>query len=359
MNRRRELLSAVGKSIVVAFAAAGCGSNHTTNGGAPSGTGTVISNNQPSDSGPCTSTVHSSADCNAPVAPGDMKDCMLGQREYLLYAPKNLDTCNAVPLVIDAHGATETAPQQLYGMPPFCAMSNCWNGPGSGWRLEAEEPQGGFLLVTPQGLNNMWSQGTDPDFMVQLVAQIKTVANIDPKKIYITGISNGAALSYWTACSHPDLFIGLSPNSGGTLGASVCKTLSRPLIDIQFDDKPDFAFSDSQSSVTGMAMADNCKEGPKDWKTIDSTTTDKVCLLNPDDNSTTLVACNTIMPPIQPTTCQIWDQCDSGVEVVFCQVSPGTKHGPSNAAVDGHIIYENNTNLNNASVAWSFFRSHW
>jgi poly(3-hydroxybutyrate) depolymerase len=325
----------------------------------PSGSGGQDAAGQAADSAACTKAVPS-ADCNAPIAPGDMKDCMLGQREYLIYAPKNFDSCNPVPLVIDAHGATETAPQQLYGMPPFCAgAGTCWNGPGSGWRLEAEEPEGGFLLVTPQGISNRWSQGTDPDFMMQLVTQVETVANIDPKKIYITGISNGAALSYWTACAHPDVFTGLSPNSGGTLGASVCSTLSKPLSDIQFDDKPDFAFNDSQSSVTALAMADHCKEGPKDWKTIDSTTTDKLCLLNPDDNATKLVPCNSIMPAVEPTTCQIWDQCDGNVQVVFCQVAAGTMHGASNAAVDGHIIYENNTNLNTASVAWRFLRSFW
>jgi hypothetical protein len=37
----------------------------------------------------------------------------------------------------------------------------------------------------------------------------------------------------------------------------------------------------------------------------------------------------------------------------------GTLHGPSNAAIDGHIIYENNTHLNTPSVAWRFFKSFW
>jgi poly(3-hydroxybutyrate) depolymerase len=347
---------------VILAATGGCGSgaNASPRGGAPTmGVASGQDSGSQANSTACTKAAPS-ADCNTRVAPGDMKDCMLGQREYLIYAPKNLDPCNPVPLVIDGHGASETAPQQLEGMPPFCAgAGTCWQGPGSGWRLESEEPEGGFVLVTPQGIGNRWSQGTDPDFMMQLVTQIETVANIDPKKVYITGISNGAALSYWTACAHPDVFAGLSPNSGGTLGASVCGMLSKPIIDIQFDDKPDFAFSDSQSSVTALAAADNCKEGPKDWKTIDSTTTDKVCLLNPDDNATKLVACDTIMPPVQPTTCRIWDQCDGNVQVVFCQVAAGTLHGASNAALDGHIIYENSTNLNTPSVAWRFFRSFW
>ena len=130
-------------------------------------------------------------------------------------------------------------------------------------------------------------------FMVQIVGAIEKVAMIDPKRVYMTGISNGAELSYATGCMNPDVFSGISPNSGGTLGGTECNTLSKPLADIQFDDTPDFAFSDSQSSVTNLAKVDNCKSGPTAWKTFDSTTTDPVCLKNPDDNATTLVPCNT------------------------------------------------------------------
>lgn len=312
------------------------------------------------EAGPaCTKVVTSSTDCSAPLAPGDYKTCTLGSRQYLLYAPKNLDVCEPTALVIDAHGATQTAPSQLLGMPPFCTgPTTCWNGPGSGWRLEAEAPGGGFVLVTPASATsaNTWDTTSDPAFMVQIVTAVEKVAMIDPKRVYMTGISNGAELSYATGCMSPDVFSGISPNSGGTLGGTECNTLSKPLADIQFDDMPDFAFSDSQSSVTNLAKVDNCKSGPTAWKTFDSTTTDPVCLKNPDDNATTLVPCNTITPAVQPTTCQLWDQCDGGVRVVFCTVAAGTLHGQANAAIDGHIIYENSTNLNTPSVAWRFFK---
>jgi poly(3-hydroxybutyrate) depolymerase len=307
----------------------------------------------------CTKVVTSSMDCSAPLAPGDYKTCTLGSRQYLLYAPKNLNVCEPTALVIDAHGATQTAPSQLLGMPPFCTgATTCWNGPGSGWRLEAEAPGGGFVLVTPVSATsaNTWDTTSDPMFMAQIVGAIEKVAMIDPKRVYMTGISNGAQLSYATGCMNPGVFAGISPNSGGTLGGTECNTLSKPLADIQFDDTPDFAFSDSQSSVTNLAKVDNCMSGPTAWKTFDSTTTDPVCLKNPDDNATTIVPCNTITPAVMPTTCQIWTQCDGGVRVVFCTVAAGTLHGAANAAIDGHIIYENSTNLNTPSVAWRFFK---
>jgi polyhydroxybutyrate depolymerase len=331
------------------------GTNGAGDGGAP---GHADAGRPSSDAGaPCTKVVTPSMDCSAPLAPGDSKTCMLGSRQYLLYAPKNLNVCEPTALVIDAHGATQTAPSQLLGKPAFCTGTTCWNGPGSGWRLEAEAPGGGFVLVTPSSATsgNTWDTTSDPMFMVQIVGAIKQVANIDPKRVYMTGISNGAELSYATGCMSPDVFSGISPNSGGVLGGSECNTLSKPLNDIQFDDMPDFAFSDSQSSVTNLAKVDTCMSGPTAWKTFDSTTTDPVCLKNPDDNATTLVPCNTITPAVKPTTCQIWNMCAGGVRVVFCTVAAGTLHGSANAAIDGHIIYENSTNLNTPSVAWRFF----
>ena len=312
----------------------------------------------PEASTACTKVITPSMDCAMPLAPGDSKSCMSGTRQYYLYAPKNLNVCQPTALIIDAHGATQTAQSQFLGKPAFCTGATCWNGPGSGWRLEADTPGGGFVLVTPssQTAANTWDTTTDPMFMAQLVTEVSKVANIDPKRVYITGISNGGQLSYATGCQNSTIFSGISPNSGGTLGGTFCNMLAKPLNDIQFDDMPDFAFSDSQSSVTNLAKVDNCKNGPKAWKTFDSTTTDPVCLLNPDDNATTIVPCNSITPAVQPTTCQLWDQCDGGVRVVFCIVAAGTLHGPANASIDGHIIYENNTHLNTPSVAWRFFQ---
>ena len=63
--------------------------------------------------------------------------------------------------------------------------------------------------------------------------------------------------------------------------------------------------------------------------------------------------------PPKPTTCQIWDQCDEGTQVVFCKVAPGTAHGTANATLDAHVLYENASHLNTPSVAWRFFKSLW
>src|SRR5262249_15280595 len=112
----------------------------------------------------CTKGGGPSKDRAAPLAPRGSQTCMPRARQGLLSAPKNLNVCEPTALVIDAHGATQSAPSQLLGKPAFCTGSTCWNGPGSGWRLEAEAPGGGFVLVTPASATsgNTWDTTSDP-----------------------------------------------------------------------------------------------------------------------------------------------------------------------------------------------------
>jgi poly(3-hydroxybutyrate) depolymerase len=302
---------------------------------------------------PCDMTVPSSMDCTAKLAPGDERTCMLGTRKYIVYAGKSLNLCKPTSLIIDAHGASETAEQQA-GEMQFCAGATCWHGLGSGWKAEADTPDGGFVVVFPQGINNMWQQ-SDADFMTSLVTEVQKIATIDPKHVYISGISNGGFLTYWTGCPHSDVFHGMAPNAGG----ASCTTLKAPIPVIQFDDDPDFALQSSVQAVQSVVKLNNCKGQESPWITVDKNYPEAVCRSMKEDTKATLVPCTQVQAMIEPTTCTQWDQCDGGVKVVMCKVAANTEHGAANASLDGHIIYENNTILNTPSLAWRFFKQFW
>ena len=57
----------------------------------------------------CSTVIPPSMDCKAKLAPGDERTCMLGSRKYIVHAGKTMNPCKPVALVLDAHGATETA----------------------------------------------------------------------------------------------------------------------------------------------------------------------------------------------------------------------------------------------------------
>jgi poly(3-hydroxybutyrate) depolymerase len=303
----------------------------------------------------CNVTIPPSMKCGDKLAPGDERTCTIGDRKYIVHAGKTMNPCKPVALVIDAHGATETMTQQL-GKEKFCSGANlCWNGLGSGWAAESDTPGGGFIAVFPQGKSNRWT-ASDASFMVDIVSEIKKVADVDPEKVYISGISNGGFLTFQTGCPHSDIFKGMAPVAGG----STCRSTKKPIPVISFDAKPDFAYDGNLAATTAMAQLNKCKSGPKPWKTIDATTTEAVCRTAKQDTKAQLVPCSQVTSAkVAPTTCKVWDDCEDGVKVVFCDVAPNTEHGSRNAAVDAHILYENNTILNLPSVAWRFFKEFW
>jgi poly(3-hydroxybutyrate) depolymerase len=330
------------------------GSAGQPSAGSAAGSGTAGSAGGDSNEPACTTTIPSSMDCAAKLAPGDERTCMLGARKYIVHAGKSMSPCKPVALVIDAHGATETAIQQL-GKEKFCSGSICWDGLGSGWAAESDTPDGGFIAVFPQGNNNMWA-ASDADFMVQLVDEMKKLADIDPKKVYISGISNGGFLTYQTGCPHSDVFHGMAPNSGG----ANCTAIKQPIPLIAFDAMADFAYSSNVNAEATVVKLNNCKGDAKPWLTIDSMYDEPVCRTAKEDKTATLVPCSKVTSAmIKPTTCKIWDDCDGGVKVAFCEVAPNTEHGASNASTDAHILYENDSLLNTPSVAWRFFKMFW
>jgi polyhydroxybutyrate depolymerase len=78
-----------------------------------------------------------------------------------------------------------------------------------------------FGLVFPDGLNRAWAdlrpdanralrappKGTDDvAFIVKLIEKYIADGSADPKRIYITGVSNGGAMTMTLACARADLF---------------------------------------------------------------------------------------------------------------------------------------------------------
>ena len=303
----------------------------------------------------CDIVIPPSMDCAAKLAPGDERTCMLGSRRYIVHAGKTMNACKPVPLVIDAHGATEVAEQQL-GTEEFCSSGDiCWNGLGSGWAAESDTENGGFIAVFPQGNNNMWS-ASDASFMLDIVEEMKKLADIDTDKVYMSGISNGGFLTFQTGCPNSDVFRGMAPNAGG----SSCTSVKKPIPLISFDAEPDFAYAGHETAMMSVVEANHCVGEPKPWLTIDGTSDLAVCRSAKQDPMATIVPCNEVTSAtVKPTVCKIWDECDEGVKVAWCDVSPNTEHGESNASLDAHILYENDSILNTPSLAWHFFKMFW
>ncbi len=113
-------------------------------------------------------------------------------------------------------------------------------------QLETAADSYGMVIAVPDAMNkagySCWSywQGaiskTSGDYknLINLANAMSgdSARNIDPQQVYITGLSSGAAMSAQTACLAPDVFAGVAPSAGPTIGTSsngaitTCETVS-------------------------------------------------------------------------------------------------------------------------------------
>jgi polyhydroxybutyrate depolymerase len=117
-----------------------------------------------------------------------------------------------VPLVFVFHGLGEAANliQQASGM-------------------NAVSDANGFIVVYPNGSGSSgalsWNAGKccgyalknnvdETAFIRQIIVDVGTFAQIDPKRTYASGFSNGGLLSYRLACEMSDTFAAVAPVAG-------------------------------------------------------------------------------------------------------------------------------------------------
>lgn len=133
-------------------------------------------------------------------------------RHYQLHIPSGHDPTVATPLVIMLHGATGTA--------VGAAMWYGWN---------EQSDVSGFLVAYPQGVDNTWNaehccggafqDGVDDvGFIVSMIADIESRAAVDRRRIFVTGMSNGAMMAYRLAAERPDVFAAVGAVAGSIGG---------------------------------------------------------------------------------------------------------------------------------------------
>jgi len=294
--------------------------------------------------GPACALPAPSTDCTARLSPGDERTCTLliggVSRTYLLYAPRTYDPCRPAALVVDAHGAQESA-QVHAGLADFYNWPT--RGIGSGFRLVADRE--GFLVATPQGIGNAWAQ-SDTAFVTAVPADVAVQATIDENRVYLSGISNGGALTYWTACGGSGVFHGFAPISAYDNNACPV-THPAPLVQFHSPDDALVSYAAGQTSFQHWRDGNHCDATPSATLRFGGANGDPrpVCLS--DGEPWQLVTCD---PSAPATVCDVYTGCDRG-EAVFCTVPPDNSY--DGGQTGGHILYFNATNLSLAAVTWA------
>jgi polyhydroxybutyrate depolymerase len=113
-------------------------------------------------------------------------------RSYLLHVPHGYTGVRPLPAVVTFHGFGASAGAQL-ALSDFAAVAD----------------RNGFLVVAPESRGPGWDflrppsrPGSDAAFVLALLDDLRSVASVDPHRIYATGISNGAAVVFALACAN-------------------------------------------------------------------------------------------------------------------------------------------------------------
>jgi len=125
-------------------------------------------------------------------------------RSYLLHLPPSAGSGATMPLLLVFHGGGGTA-------------SNIAEHTG----LTPAATSRGYAVVYPDGVNGFWSDGRaaragadDVGFVRLLLDSLRRELPVDARRIFATGISNGAGMSFRLACDLPGTFAAIAPVAG-------------------------------------------------------------------------------------------------------------------------------------------------
>ncbi len=131
-------------------------------------------------------------------------------------------------------------------------------------RLTPEARRSGFVVAYPSATSDgVWALDDDVDAVTRTLAAIRRAACIDPKRIYLTGISNGGGMARLLACRFAGRFAGVVLFAPAISGIGDCRP-SRPIsmLEVHGTADPLVPYGPIPAFVAAWARLDGCSPGP-------------------------------------------------------------------------------------------------
>lgn len=259
-------------------------------------------------------------------------------RTFLLHRPANYKPANPTPLIIAMHG-----------------------GFGNGFRLQDQSQlsvkadSAGFMVVYPEGVKSplgirTWNAGgccgyamnkniDDVGFISDLIDTLVADYSIDTSRIYATGMSNGAFMSYRLACELSSKITAIAPVAG-SMNVNTCNP-DRAVPVIHFH-----SYADSNvpyQGGTGTGVSDHYNPPLDSVMNVWANYND--CLIANDTihNDTDYTHIN-------------WSDCNCGSKLSLYLTHDGGHSWPGgNATAIGDSV---STAINANDLMWNFFQQY-
>ena len=142
------------------------------------------------------------------------------EREYMLYIPQSAEKNSPLVFMLHGLGSTHTIIMNYS-------------------QMNQVADKHGFVVCYPQGIRGaentrhtkkgtpFWNVGyethknetvDDVSFIKSLAIYLQQEYNLDPKKTFCAGMSNGGDMSYLLGCEAPDIFKAIAPITGCMMG---------------------------------------------------------------------------------------------------------------------------------------------
>lgn len=267
------------------------------------------------------------------------------ERAYLVYVPKKVDPGKPTPVVLVLHGATMTA-----------AIMERFTG------LNDTADAAGFVVVYPNGtgpaeLLLTWNSGgfapavakgkaDDVAYIGKVLDDLQTVVNVDRKRVFACGLSNGGMMCYRLAAEMSERIAAIA-SVAGTLAVEKCEP-KRPVPVLHFHgtaDKlvpfrgpnknvaPFLKFSSVEDTIDAWVKLNGCDKRPK-----------VSALPKPEDD--------------HEVTRKVFGSGKQDSEVILYVVKDGGHTWPGRPIGGDPLLGAYTLNINANDLIWEFFQRH-
>ena len=229
-----------------------------------------------------------------------------------------------------------------------------------------------FTVVFPDGLNKSWAdlrgssqrsgrappKGTDDAaFLMTIVGKFIKDGVADPKRIYVTGVSNGGAMTMTLACLHAGTFAAAANvimNMTNTFGESCKPSRPVPMLLMNGTEDPLIPFNGglgtSRFAVPGFWST---AQTLAFWRKINACSAQDFQTTNLPDRDTS----------DQSTVTRIESRCPAGQDVLFYRINGGGHRMPGSLPdakaerLVSSLLGPQNHDIDGAETIWAFLKN--